>query len=433
MRQLIESLPGAHLPNVEHESDRQALPLLAPDDDDLIRPAAEETLGRVAELGPLAQARSFSLAKHLLWTFGPDHRALPFLLQMRCEVENDRLVTVDPEVGWLHQGVEKTLETTRFENALDIIERLHPANPSGHQLAWVLAVERLCGVDAEVPRRAQLWRMVIAELSRMAEHLRVLSSLVLSSSGRRDQRRFADAERRVGTLLEIAAWSEGSCRAAVGGVCGELPDGLADTLRRGIADALAPMKAFSQQQARLPSFVDGLRGLGALDRGAAFENGFTGPALRACGVDDDVRLRDPYFAYAELVPRVPVRERGDARARFGVRLDELFTSSALLLRTLSAFEEAEGPLRLDDDALPRDDEGRLTPAPGRAAISVEVGGGELSILLWSDGGPTPRRARLRTPSFPLCAALSKLLVGARLDEVVTILQSLGMVGTEIDR
>lgn len=433
MRSLIESLPGHALPDVEHEAERQAVPLLPPDDDDLIRPAAEEELSRVADAGGLTGTRSLSLAKHLLWTFGPDHRALPFQLQLRTEVEDDRLVSVDPEIGWLHQGLEKLLEQTPLEDGVTVLERLHPQNAVGHQLAWVLAVERLCGVDTDVPRRAQLWRVVMAELSRIVEHMRVLGGLVLLHAGRRAQRTFADAERRVGTLLEIAAFVDGRFRATVGGLVEDVPDGFVATLKKELPDALSPVHGQQVQQQRLPGVIDALRGLGRLDAPAALAYGFTGPALRACGVDDDVRVRDPYFAYDELQPRIPTHEHGDARSRLRLRLDEALASSALLLRTVATFDEADGELRTPDDALPRDDEGRLTPPAGRATASVEVPAGELAILVETDGGATPRRARLRTPSFPLCAALPRLLVGARLDEVVPILQSLGMSGSEIDR
>lgn len=433
MRSLIESLPGHALPDVEHEAERQSLPLLPPDDDDLIRPAAEEELTHIGETGGLSGSRNLSLAKHLLWTFGPDHRALPFLLQLRVEVEDDRLVSADAEIGWLHQGLEKALEASTFEDSVGMMERLHPPNAVGHQLAWILATERACGVADDVPRRAQLWRIVMAELSRIAEHLRVLGGLVLLHAGRRAQRVFLDAERRVGTLLEIAAFADGDFRGCVGGLSADVPEGFAATLRKELPVGLHAVHAVQQQQQRMPGVIDALRGLGRVDAEAAIAHGFTGPALRACGVEDDVRLQDPYFAYGEFAPRVPSHVYGDARSRFRQRLDEALASSALLLRTLATFEDTEGAVCVPADALPRDAEGRLTPPAGRTSASVELPTGEFTILLDTEGGAHPRRARLRTPSFPLCAALSRLLVGARLDEVIPILQSLGMAGAEIDR
>lgn len=434
MRVLIESLPGHALPDVEHEAERQALPLLPPDDDDFIRPAAEEELLQAAGTGGLAEARSLSLAKHLLWTFGPDHRALPFLLQLRAEIEGDRVVSCDPEVGWLHQGIEKSLEGTRLLEGARLVERLHPANPVGHQLAWLLALERLCAVDDEVPRRAQLWRVVMAEVSRILEHLRVLSDLVLLHAGRRAQRVFATAEKRVAALLEGVAFDDdGRLRAVVGGLSSPVPVSVSEALRRGVPEALSSLQPIAQQQQRLPGVIDALRGLGAVEERAAVAYGFTGPALRACGLPDDVRVRDPYFAYGELAPRVPTYHEGDARARFRVRLDEVFASSALVLRALAAIDDAPAEVQLPRSRLPLDDDGALVPPAGTAAVSVELAGGELSLLVVADGTPFPRRARLRTPSFPLASALSRLLVGARLDEVVPVLISLGMIGGEIDR
>lgn len=434
MRVLIESLPGHALPDVEREAERQTLPLLPPDDDDFIRPAAEEELLKAAGAGGLAEARSLSLAKHLLWTFGPEHRALPFLLQLRVEIEGDRVLSCDPEVGWLHQGLEKALEGARFLDGTRKIERLHPANPVGHQLAWLLALERLCGLDEEVPQRALLWRVVMAEVSRILEHLRVLSDLVLLHAGRRAQRVFATAEKQVTSLLEDVAFDdEHELRAVLGGLSSPVPVSVAESLRRGLPDALSALQPIAQQQRRLPGVIDALRGLGAVEERAAVAYGFTGPALRATGLPDDVRVRDPYFAYGELAPRVPTYEEGDARARFRVRLDEVFASSALVLRALAAIDDAPSEVRLPLERFPLDDEGALVPPEGMTAVSVELAGGELSLFVVSDGTPFPRRARLRTPSFPLASALSRLLAGARLDEVVPVLISLGMIGTEIDR
>ncbi len=434
MRSLIESLPGHMLPDVEHEAERQTLPLIPPDDDDFIRPAAEEELLQATGSGGLAEGRSLSLAKHLLWTFGPDHRALPFLLQLRVEIEGDVVISCDPEVGWLHQGLEKSLEGATFLRGTSLMERLAPQNPVGHQLAWLLGLERLGALEDDVPPRAQLWRVVMAEVSRILEHLRVLSDLVLLHAGRRAQRVFANAERQVAALLEDVAYDEhGSLRAVLGGLNSSVPVTISESLRRGVPEALAPLQLVAQQQQRLPTIIDALRGLGALDERLAVGYGFTGPALRASGANDDVRVRDPYFAYADLVPRVPVYTEGDARARFRVRLDEVFASSALVLRALAAIDDAPAEVCLSRDQLPLDHGGELLPARGSAAVSVELGGGELSLLLVSDGTPQPRRARIRTPSFGLASALSRLLVGARLDEVVPILMSLGMIGSEIDR
>lgn len=431
MRSLLEALPGADLPDVEGEAELPAVPLVPPDDDDLIRPAVEEELERFGE-GALSERRASPLAKHLLWTFGPEHRALPFMLQLRCEVEDDRLVTVDPEVGWLHQGLEKSLEFTPWDEVVHRLERLHPSNPVGHQLAWLLAVERLCGLDEEIPPRAQLWRVVVAELSRIVEHLRLLAGLVLGHARRGSQRAFAQAGRRVDTLLEIAARVDGRPRPVLGGIDGDIDASLVSTLRHNLPDALSAVQEFAERQKKNPALLVGLRGLGALGRRAALSYGISGPALRAAGVVDDVRLSDPYFAYDDLVPRVHVREAGDTHARFEVRLDEVFASSALILRALAAFEERGGPLKLDDDALPLED-GRLAPAAGLSVASAELPSGELSFLVESEGGPCPSRVRVRTPSFFLAAALSRVLVGARLDEVVPVLLSLGLVGTEVDR
>ncbi|MFZ9886522.1 MAG: hypothetical protein ACO3JL_03375 [Myxococcota bacterium] len=434
MRELIESLPGHAPPDVEREADRTPALLSPPDDDDFIRPAAEEELLEERGAGGLTSGRGSSLAKHLLWTFGPDHRALPFPLQLRTELEGDRVVNCDVEIGWLHQGLEKALEEATFEDALAVIERLQPQNALGHQLAWLLLLERMCGIDHLVPRRAQLWRVVMCELSRMLEHLRVLRGLVMLHAGRPAQRSLTRAEAALEALLPSVSFDDtGVLRACVGGLREPLPVSVAETLRREVPAMLAPLWKVTELQLRLPSSLDALQGLGALDGRLAGALGFSGPALKACGADEDIRRSAPYFAYDELSLRVPVENAGDARARFRVRLEELSVSAELIESALRLLDDAAPEVRVEASAIPRNEEGQLRPPAGMATASVELAGGEFSLLVVSDGGPRPRRARLRTPSFPLAAALGRLLKGARLDEVEQIITSLGLIGPEIDR
>lgn len=433
MKDIIDAMPEGVAPELELERVHEDSPVLPPDDDDVIRPEAEEDLGRLGEDGSLVGVGNAPLAKHLLWTFGPHHRDFPFMLQLRVEVEGDRLVSVDPEIGWLHQGLEKALEQVAYHRALDLLPRLSPRGPAAYTLAWILALERHLGVVEQVPARAQLWRVIVLELTRIAEHLQVLSSLVLAHSERRSQRVFFDAARRVQTLLDLAARHDGQpLLRALGGLAAPIPTSVPETLEKQLTAALHPIQPTGDRLWQNPAFLDSLVGLGVIERAQALSSGYSGPALRACGLGDDVRKSDPYFAYGRIKPRVPVHVGGDSLARFAVRLDEVAASSALVLRALAAFQQ-EDPATSAVLEVPRDDEGRLRPPPGTTAVSVELASGELSLLLVSDGGPTPLRARIRGPSFPLVASLPRLLEGSRIDDVVPILRSLGINAHELDR
>lgn len=430
MRSLFDFLPSADLPDAVDAPGAGAT-FDPPDDGDLIRPAFEEELERYGE-DALAEAQTAGLAKHLLWTFGPEHRALPFLLQMRCEIEDDRLVTVDTEIGWLHQGLEKQLEGTPWDRAPALMQRLHPQNPCGYQLAFTLALERHFGIAHAVPRRAQLWRSVLAELSRIREHLHVVERLLLGHARRDHHRMIALAAQRILALLTHAGGTDDTPVATFGGLSRPLASSVARHIRTALTDAMGPVFTVVKAQSTNPALWPALRGRGTLERRTALSYGITGPTLRATGISDDIRQSDPYFSYAEFPPHVPVREAGDTLARLEIRLEEALASSELIEQLLLILEDEDGAWHIDGDA--REPPPSPPPLPnGRSLTSVELAGGEFSILVESNGGDAPTRVRLRTPSFFLASALGQFLVGCRLDEVVPVLASLGLVGNEVDR
>jgi NADH-quinone oxidoreductase subunit D len=193
--------------------------------------------------------------------------------------------------------------------------------------------------------------------------------------------------------------------------------------------ALASIKDALDEQPGLDAHLDGL---GRLRRADALSCGVTGPALRACGVPDDLRVHEPAFAYAELMGGVVTAESGCARARSRVRLEESIASIGLIGRALERLPAAGAEWRMQDAPWP-DAGDAPAPPPGTAVAALEAPSGELCCSVVSDGSERPRRVRVRGPSAPLFAALPELLAGARIDDVVPVLLGLGLVGTEIDR
>jgi NADH-quinone oxidoreductase subunit D len=423
MRHLLDVLPGAVLPDPAAESAAPGVPLSPPDDDDLLRPAIEADLFRVGARGSLAGAPA-PLAKHLVWTFGPVHRALPFPLQIRVELDGDRLVTVDPEVGFLHQGLEKLFEEETFARGPLVVERLHPLRPIAHQLTWALGVERLFDVADRVPRRTQLWRSIALELLRVAEHLALLATPALAPASKALHKGLHEAARVAGGLL-AALQRQPGWAVPFGPPQAPHDDEAARIARElpALSDTVERTRGAWDEQRRL---VDHLEGLGRIDRAQALAAGVTGPALRACGVPDDLRAHEPVFAYAEL-PITPVTaEGGCTRARMRVRLDEAAQSLTWLDKALPLLSSCAPDTRLTDIASD-------TPPAGRALAALEAPSGELCFVLVSNGMDRPARVRVRAPSSALVCALPDLLQGDRVDDVIPVLLSLGLVGTEIDR
>jgi NADH-quinone oxidoreductase subunit D len=435
MRELLDAIPDAiaQVPSLE-ETDSE-MGILPPDDGDLIRPQVEEELSLLGTQGALVNLRSTRLAKHLVWTFGPHHRDFPFMLQLRVEIDGEQLVTVDPEIGWLHQGIEKLLESCTYTEGFDLMERLNPENSVGHQMAWALACEKLWGIEKNVPQAAQLWRVIAGELARICEHLKVMNATCMLHSKRAAQATFFEAGEKVAKLLELAAFTDGQCLfRAIGGLRQPVPKSVPEMIERTLPDILATAQKLSSNLAQDPAVVDGLKGLGAIEKKEALGLGLSGPALRACGCAYDTRIQNPYFAYDRIVPRMATAEGGGTLARFAVRQAELHNALSLVLRALAAYQGLSEDQRCDvcifDTA---SGEPLPPPAVGTAFANMEMANGKLTLFLASDGSEHPHRARIHGPSFSLAAALPRLLDNAHLDHVVPILRSLGMIGSEMDR
>lgn len=429
MKDLFDAIPESVASELVLEGEAP-LAVVPADDDDVIRPRTEEELTRLGATGSLVEPGSSSLAKHLVWTFGPHHVELPLVVQLRVEIDGERLVTVDPEIGWLHQGLEKLLEGASLDDGFALMVRTHVERPHFAVVAWALAIERLLEIGDRVPTRAASWRTIVLEIARIDAHLDVLTPLVRAHADRQMTATFVDVTRKVRALLELAAppARNGGILAAFGGLAAEVAPSVVEQLERALPEVLAPLRTAGDRLSLTPSFVDALQGLGVLSREDALAAGITGPALRATGLVDDLRITHPVLAYARVPPRVATSQGGGALARFRVRLDEIHASSALVLRALAAWrgqgDTCLSSVKIDDD----------TVLPQRVVtVSLEAPSGELSLLVRGDGARRLSRAHLKSPSFALVSALPKILSGARLDEVSTILAGLGIALTEVDR
>lgn len=419
MRHLFEIFPEAPAErSADHQED-----LRPPDDDDLVRPAVEEELFRVGAHGTLAGRADAPLAKHLLWTFGPWHRALPSMLQLRVELDGDVVVTCDPEVGWLHQGLEKACAGASWDACFDLLERANPGRPEPYLVAWALVVERLHGVV--VPPRAALWRTALLEAARIVAHARVLERTILRTAPIVVARALRGAAGRLERVVD-GLREGGDPLRSIGGLARPIDDDARLPLTDAARACGDAARALSDTATTRPEVREPFVRRGAATRELALAHAFTGPALRATGVADDLRVQEPVLGWLQHAPRVVVHEGGCAYARALVRVDEIATSAELLAALCEAIGGAPPAHRVDVDP-------PAAPPPGAEVCSLEADGGELALFVVADGGATPARVRLRTPSFPLAAALPSLLVGARLDDVVPVLHSLGLVGNEIDR
>jgi len=368
----------------------------------------------------------------LALNMGPQHPSTHGVLHLTLHLRGETVVKAIPGIGYLHRGVEKLSESLAYEQLAPVFERDDYLGPTANSLGYVLAVERLAGI--EVPRRAAWLRTLVAELQRIASHLVWLGTLGLDLGGAlgggttlymycfREREPILDfMERLTGTRFHTNYNLIGGARYDLDAETAAQAKELADRMERSLAELRSMTGKSGVFHARQ-------RGIGVISADLALAVGVTGPTLRGSGVPFDVRRARPYDAYAELQFDVPTRQEGDALARFEVRLEEI-TQSARIVRQI-ADGLPEGPIfarkPLKNPKATRVKEGEIYSA-------VESPRGELGFYLVADGKAFPYRLKINAPSFCNLQVIQHVAPGLLLADVIATLGSLDPVLGDVDR
>ena len=386
----------------------------------------------------------------MVLSMGPQHPSTHGVLQIVLELEGETVAKVDPEIGYLHTGIEKTAENLFWTQASMVIERMDYLSPLSNALCYYLAVEQLLGITNEIPERAQQIRVLMCELSRVASHCVWLGTHGIDLGALSVFFYVFDIRERILDLNEMA----GGARMhphyiRVGGCAADLPDGFLDKL-----DALAAMYPQRMREVRgllqkNPIVQDRMIDVGVLKPDVALAYGVTGPALRASGVAYEVRRAYPYSGYENYEFDVVTRTEGDSYARFMVRLDEMDQSMRIIAQIRKNL--AGGPILADDTkyaAPPKEtialsmealihhfkivSEGFRVP-PGDVYQAVEGPRGELGYYVVSNGDNRPYRVRTRPPSLYNLQVLKEIATGELIADIVVMIGSLDPVFGEVDR
>ncbi|MBM4222803.1 MAG: NADH-quinone oxidoreductase subunit D [Gammaproteobacteria bacterium] len=405
--------------------------------------------------------------------FGPQHPAAHGVLRLVLELEGERIINVDPHIGLLHRGTEKLVELRPYLQSIGYMDRLDYVSMLCNEHAYVMAIENMLQITP--PKRALYIRVLFDEITRILNHLLWLGAHALDV-GAMSMFLYCFREREV--LMDCYEAVSGSRLHATyyrpGGVQRDLPDrmplyfkGFSDKEKEGLnqdrqGSFIEYVRSFSQ---RFGEHVDEyealltdnriwrqrLEGIGVLTLEDALQLGCTGPILRASGMQWDLRKNQPYAVYSELNFDVPVGKNGDCFDRYSVRLAEMRQSNRIIMQCLDWLEANPGPVLIDDYkiALPPHNrshthmeemihhfklmsEGFSLPV-GETYAAIEHPKGEFGIYLVSDGANKPYRLKIRAAGFPHLAALSHLVKGHLLADLVTVLGSLDIVFGEIDR
>jgi NADH-quinone oxidoreductase subunit D len=379
---------------------------------------------------------------------GPQHPSTHGVLRLVLELDGEVVVRCVPHIGYLHTGIEKGVESKRFQQGIPLTDRMDYLAPLSNNLAYVLAVEKALGVT--VPERAQVIRVLLTEITRIKSHLLWLGTHAMDIGALsvflycfREREQIMDLYEAVSGQRMMSSYFR------VGGLAADLPVGFEHQVHaflQAFPDRLAEYEALLTKN---PLWRQRTVGVGTISREDAVALGLTGPNLRACGVAYDVRKAHPYSGYETYSFEVPLGKASDVYGRYVVRLAEMVQSHRIATQALGRI--TPGPINVADPKLvppPKPlvkksmealihhfklySEGFPVPA-GEVYHAIEAPKGELGVYLVTDGSNKPYRVHFRAPSFVNLEALPKMVEGRLVADVVAVIGSLDIVLGEIDR
>ncbi len=393
-----------------------------------------------------ASTRNFTI------NFGPQHPAAHGVLRLVLELDGEVVERVDPHIGLLHRGTEKLIEHKTYLQAIPYFDRLDYVAPINQEHAFCLAAEKLLGID--IPRRAQLIRVLYCEIGRLLSHLLNVTTQAMDVGAltpplwgfEEREKLMVFYERASGSRLHAAYFR-------VGGVHQDLPPQLIDDIAAfcdpflkvcdDIEVLLTDNRIFKQRNV----------GIGVVKLEDAWARGFSGVMVRGSGAAWDLRRAQPYECYSELAFDIPVGKNGDCYDRYLIRMEEMRQSIRIMKQCIDKLRapDGQGPVLIEDRKIapPRRaemkrsmealihhfklyTEGFKVPA-GEAYAAVEAPKGEFGVYLIADGSNRPYKCKIRAPSFPHLQAMDFLCRGHMLADVSAVLGSIDIVFGEVDR
>jgi len=363
----------------------------------------------------------------MILNMGPQHPATHGVLRLKLTLDGERVVEVEPVIGYLHSSSEKMAENGRYPHFIIICSRMDYAGSFGYEAAYVKAVEELMGL--EVPKRAQYIRVILLELDRIQSHLLWMGTFGLDVGALNTfWYGFREREMILRLQQEITGVRMHHNFARFGGVKADLPAGFISKARKVMDEVERKVDEYLDFLGGSDTFLLRTKGVGILDKETAINWGVTGPMLRACGVKFDIRKMEPYFVYEELEFEIPTQEEGDCYARFLVRLEEMRQSARIVKQCLEKIPE--GPIIIK--GLEKGYQFIIKPK-GEHYSRIEGPRGEIGFYIVGDGTTKPYRVKARSPCFQNLSVLPEMARGCLLADLVAINGSIDLVMRCVDR
>lgn len=354
---------------------------------------------------------------------GPQHPSTHGVFRMVLWIDGERIVKVEPHIGYLHRGSEKLCEIEDYAQIVTLFDRIDYIGNLNSELAFCMAVEKIMGL--EVPKRAWYIRTILCELNRIANHMLFYGVYGLDTGAMTPVLYGFRERERIQELFESVTGARMMHNyIRVGGVHEDLPDDFAqrmtllgDQLKAGIEECDALLSDNEMFLART-------KGVGVLGAREAVELGVSGPTLRGSGVAEDVRISEPYGIYDRFDFGIPVGENGDCWDRYYVRVEEMRQSLGIVEQAMRQMEPGEIAAKTR----------RMTrPPKGEVYQRTESPRGDFGVFLVSDGSEHPYRVKVRAPSFANLQALEPMMRDVYVADAVVVLGSLDIVMGEVDR
>ena len=384
----------------------------------------------------------------MVLNMGPQHPSTHGVLRVILELDGETVVKATPDIGYLHTGIEKTMESKTYAQVIPLTDRMDYVASLSNNLAYLLSVEKL--LDIQAPLKAQFVRVLLTELTRIASHLVWVGSHA-HDIGAMSMLLYAFRERE--KLLDIFELCSGQRMMTsyfrIGGLAQDIPEGFESKVREVLNTFPDRINDYENLLTKNRIWLNRTVGVGKISADDAIDWGVSGPILRACGVGWDIRKSNPYSGYDRFDFDIPTRKNGDVYDRYLVRLEEMRQSLRIVKQALDGIPGGDFVARVPGVVLPPKEEvlsniealifqfklvvEGFSPPAGEVYHSIESPKGELGYYIVSDGSNKPCRIRVRPPCFVNLSALPKMIEGRLIADVVATIGSIDIVLGEVDR
>jgi NADH-quinone oxidoreductase subunit D len=396
----------------------------------------------------MEQTQAMQRTETMLLNVGPSHPSTHGVLRVLVELDGELIVRAEPDIGYLHRGIEKLCENRTYHKCLPLMNRVDYLAGEVNNLGFCLAVEKLLGI--EVPKRAQYIRVILAEFTRIASHIfwlgthaHDLGAMTPLFYGFREREKIMDLCEMVSGGRMFPLYFR------IGGLAGDLPEGFLEKAGEFVKEFPEKWKDYDNLLTKNQIWKERTVGVGIMTKDEALDWGWSGPMARGSGVNWDLRRDNPYSSYEDFDFEVPLGTReGDTYSRYLVRMQEMLQANRIVRQALEKLPA--GDIKVDDPRIslpPKDQvysdiaglinhfkliqEG-VTPPKGEVYAAIEAPKGEMGWYIVSDGSGRPWRVKVRRPSFVVLNALPKLAKGRLLADLIALIGTMDIVLADVD-